>query len=169
MSSSLDFSALITLPRKGSIAWNFLSLPCFADPPAESPSTKNNSFLFLFFVWAGVNLPDNALSLGFLVLPLRASSLARLAASLAVLLLKDFSIISVATFLFSSKKYWSFSVTIDSTTVLAWGVPSLPFVWPSNCSNASGIFNDITAVNPSLTSLPSKALSFPFIYPLFLA
>ena len=27
------------LPDNGNIAWNFLSLPCFADPPAESPST----------------------------------------------------------------------------------------------------------------------------------
>ena len=123
----------------------------------------------MFLVWAGVSLPDNALSFGFLVFPFLASSLAFLAASLAVLLFKDFSIISVATFLFSSKKYWSFSLTIASTTVLAWGVPNLPLVWPSNCNNASGTFKDTIAVNPSLTSLPSKALSFPFIYPLFLA
>ena len=37
--SNLCFSTFIILPLKGNIAWNFLSLPCFADPPAESPST----------------------------------------------------------------------------------------------------------------------------------
>ena len=37
--SSLCFSTLRILPLKGNIAWNFLFLPCFADPPAESPST----------------------------------------------------------------------------------------------------------------------------------
>ncbi len=30
------------LPRKGRMAWNSLSRPIFADPPAESPSTRNN-------------------------------------------------------------------------------------------------------------------------------
>ena len=41
--SILAFSELITFPRSGKIAWFFLSLPCFADPPAESPSTKYSS------------------------------------------------------------------------------------------------------------------------------
>ena len=36
---SLDFSTLRIFPLRGSIAWNSLFLPCFADPPAESPST----------------------------------------------------------------------------------------------------------------------------------
>ena len=38
--SSLAFSELITLPLKGKMACVLLSLPCFAVPPAESPSTK---------------------------------------------------------------------------------------------------------------------------------
>ena len=33
------FSTLSTLPRRGGIAWKRLSRPCFAEPPAESPST----------------------------------------------------------------------------------------------------------------------------------
>ncbi len=33
------------LPLNGNTAWYSLDLPCFAEPPAESPSTKNNSDL----------------------------------------------------------------------------------------------------------------------------
>src|SRR5215510_7989390 len=36
-------SAFNTLPRSGRIAWRARSRPCFADPPAESPSTTNSS------------------------------------------------------------------------------------------------------------------------------
>ena len=38
--SILAFSEFITLPLRGKIACVLLSLPCFAEPPAESPSTK---------------------------------------------------------------------------------------------------------------------------------
>ena len=38
--SNLDFSVLRILPNTGRIAWYFLSLPVFAEPAAESPSTK---------------------------------------------------------------------------------------------------------------------------------
>src|SRR4026208_293700 len=31
------------LPRRGSTAWIFLSRPCLAEPPAESPSTRKIS------------------------------------------------------------------------------------------------------------------------------
>ena len=36
-------SVFSTLPRSGRIAWRLRSRPCFADPPAESPSTMNSS------------------------------------------------------------------------------------------------------------------------------
>ena len=39
----LTNSTLRILPLRGSIAWRFLSLPSFALPPAESPSTRNIS------------------------------------------------------------------------------------------------------------------------------
>ena len=64
-SSRLAFSVFNTLPRKGRIAWYFLSLPVLADPPAESPSTKNNSFILGFLLWAGVSLPLIILSFLF--------------------------------------------------------------------------------------------------------
>ena len=38
-------SVFITLPRRGRIACRARSRPCFADPPAESPSTTNNSLV----------------------------------------------------------------------------------------------------------------------------
>src|SRR5215208_7027428 len=41
----LAFSTLRILPRNGSMAWKFLSLPPFADPPAELPSTMYSSLL----------------------------------------------------------------------------------------------------------------------------
>ena len=37
--SCLDFHVLSIFPLSGKIAWFFLFLPCFAEPPAESPST----------------------------------------------------------------------------------------------------------------------------------
>ena len=41
--SILARSTFKIFPLKGKIAWLDLSLPCFAEPPAESPSTKNIS------------------------------------------------------------------------------------------------------------------------------
>ena len=38
-------SVFSTLPRSGRIAWRARSRPCFADPPAESPSTTNSSLV----------------------------------------------------------------------------------------------------------------------------
>ncbi|OLA93615.1 MAG: hypothetical protein BHW63_01450 [Mycoplasma sp. CAG:611_25_7] len=107
----MAFSVLRTFPRSGNIAWNFLSLPPLALPPAESPSTKNNSFFVLSFPLAGVNLSLNNCSF-FFVFPFLTSSLAFLAASLANLLFKDLSIISSATFLFSSRKLEEYLILI---------------------------------------------------------
>ena len=76
ISSSLAFSVFITLPLNGKIAWYFRSLPNFADPPAESPSTKYSSFFSVFLLWAGVSFPDNNVSLRLFFFPERASSLA---------------------------------------------------------------------------------------------
>ena len=42
--SKLCFSVLITLPRNGNTAWKRRSRPCFAEPPAESPSTRYSFF-----------------------------------------------------------------------------------------------------------------------------
>lgn len=63
ISSKRAFSVLITLPRSGKIAWNLRSRPNLAEPPAESPSTKYNSFFSVFLLCAGVSFPDNNVSL----------------------------------------------------------------------------------------------------------
>ena len=47
--SSFCFSVFIILPFDGIMLWNLLSLACFAEPPAESPSTTINSFTLLSF------------------------------------------------------------------------------------------------------------------------
>jgi hypothetical protein len=39
------FSTFRILPRRGSTAWNRRSRPILAEPPAESPSTRNSSHL----------------------------------------------------------------------------------------------------------------------------
>jgi hypothetical protein len=41
--SKRAFSTLRILPLSGRMAWYLRLRPCFAEPPAESPSTKNNS------------------------------------------------------------------------------------------------------------------------------
>jgi len=42
------------------IAWKDLSLACLAEPPAESPSTRNNSVLFRSSLLQSDNLPGRA-------------------------------------------------------------------------------------------------------------
>ena len=73
--SKLCFSVLITLPRNGNTAWKRRSRPCFAEPPAESPSTRYSSF-FAGYVIVQVLISRLTYLLIFLFLPLRASSLA---------------------------------------------------------------------------------------------
>ena len=58
MSCNFAFWVFKTFPRKGNIAWNLRSRPCFAEPPAESPSTRKSSFFFGLRDCAGVSLPD---------------------------------------------------------------------------------------------------------------
>ena len=104
ISCNLAFCVFNTFPRNGRIAWNFLSLPCFAEPPAESPSTRNNSLRLAFLDCAGVNLPDNRRSLLRLFLPFLLSSRALRAASRASRALIDFRTNSWAKSPFSIKK-----------------------------------------------------------------
>ena len=55
----LAFSTLRILPRSGSIAWKFRSLPCLALPPAESPSTMYSSLLAGSFDEQSASLPGS--------------------------------------------------------------------------------------------------------------
>ena len=121
------------------------------------------------FVCAGASLPDNIFSVLPAFFPFLASSLAFLAASRAkeafIILRTKLSLCS----LFSSNQYDNFSETTASTACFAWGVPSFPFVCPSNCNKSSGTETERIDVKPSRTSLPSKFLSFSFNKPYFLA
>ena len=57
--SNRAFSTFKIFPFKGNIACVFLTLPCFAEPPAESPSTRNNSDNTGSFSWQSANLPGS--------------------------------------------------------------------------------------------------------------
>ena len=63
-----------------------------------------------------------------------------------------------ASFGFSSRNSASFALTTDSTKPCMPGLPSLVFVWPSNCGSVS--LAEMTAVRPSRMSSPSRFLSF---------
>ena len=93
----------------------------------------------------------------------RVNSRALRAASRARLALVAFSMIFFASAGCSSKKTRNPSDTIVSVIPLTSLLPSLPFVWPSNCG--SNTFTLTTAVKPSRTSSPVKLLSFSFKMP----
>ena len=59
-----------TLPRSGSTAWVSLSRPILAEPPAESPSTRNTSFTLRSRLSQSVSLPGSTAT----PLPLRFST-----------------------------------------------------------------------------------------------
>ena len=56
-STSQEFNIL---PRSGKIAWKSLLRACLAEPPAESPSTKNNSAWLKSCCRQSANLPGRA-------------------------------------------------------------------------------------------------------------
>ena len=156
--SALDFSTFNIFPHRGSIAWNFLSLPCFALPPAESPSTIYISHSSAFLLLQSANFPGKVVdsNADFLL----TSSLAFLAASLALEALIHFSSIAFATDGFSSKNVDNASFTKVDTIPATLLFPSFVFVCPSNCGSLT--FTETTAVIPSLISSPCKLLSFSF-------
>ena len=53
------FSALMTLPRSGRIAWNERSRASTAEPPAELPSTRKSSALSGSVIWQSASLPGS--------------------------------------------------------------------------------------------------------------
>ena len=50
---------LSSLPRSGSTAWFSLSRPILAEPPAESPSTRNSSLCAVSVLSQSVSLPGS--------------------------------------------------------------------------------------------------------------
>ena len=100
------FSTFRIFPLSGRIAWYRRSRACFAEPPAESPSTMNSSHRAGSFSWQSASFPGSpAASIG----PLRTSSFALRAASRALAASSPFSMIFFATDGFSSKHIISFS------------------------------------------------------------
>ena len=101
MRSSRAFSTLISLPRIGRIAWFARSRPCFAVPPAESPSTMKISAFAGSRSWQSASLPGRLASSSA---PLRrVSSRALRAASRARTASPAFAAIAFAALGFSSR------------------------------------------------------------------
>src|SRR5213593_93535 len=57
--SKRAFSTFRIFPLMGRMAWNFRSRPCFADPPALSPSTIKISQNFGSRSWQSASLPGS--------------------------------------------------------------------------------------------------------------
>ena len=153
--SLFAFSTFNILPFRGRIAWVLRSLPCLAEPPAESPSTKNISHLAGSFSWQSASFPGSpAMSNA----PLRlVISLAFLAASLALAESSIFEIMLLASLGFSIKNSCSALFKRDSTTPFTSDETSLSFVCAENFG--SGCFIESTAVIPSRQSSPVTAVS----------
>ena len=107
------FSTLSTFPRSGSTAWIIRSRPCFAEPPALSPSTMNSSD------FEGSRSEQSASFPGRFPLSsapfLRVRSRAFRAASRARAAIRPFSMMRRASAGCSSKYVPSSSFTTDST------------------------------------------------------
>ena len=150
--SSRAFSTLSIFPFMGNIAWYRLSLPCRAEPPAESPSTMYNSHRSGFFSEQSASFPGREPESKA---PFRlVSSRAFLAASLALAASIALSTILFPTEGVSSKKVPRPSLVTASTIPSTSEFPSLDFVCPSNCG--FGTFMLITQVMPSLASSPER-------------
>ena len=163
--SSLAFSTLSILPQRGRIAWNFLSRPPFAEPPAESPSTMYISVSSGSLDWQSASFPGSEL-FSSAVLRL-ASSLAFLAASLAREAVRALSKIALAVAGFSSIYSSMYLYTMELTSPDISVFPSFALVWPSNWASFS--LTLITQVRPSRTSSPLRFLSFSLSILYFLA
>ena len=143
-------------PRSGKIAWVLRSRPCFAVPPAESPSTINNSHFAGSFSEQFANLPGNPPNSGPVFL--RDNSRALRAASRAVAASIILSTINFAIVGFSSRYSYNKSYTVFSTNGRTSLDTSLSFVCEPNFG--SGILTLMILVSPSRKSSPDNVISF---------
>src|SRR5438105_2899320 len=165
--SKRAFSTFRILPRKGRIAWVRRSRPCFAEPPAESPSTMYSSHFSGSRSWQSASLPGSDAESSA---PLRRTvSRALRAAIRARAASATFAITRLALAGLRSQNSVSLRPTRSSTMPFASVLTSLPLRFPSNC--APGILTETTAVNPSRMSSPEgdSLISFqePFSSPYF--
>ena len=155
--SKRAFSTLRIFPFSGRIACVRRSRPCFAEPPAESPSTRNSSDSAGSFSWQSASLPGSpAISSAplrrVISLALRAASLARAASTI-------FETIDLASCGCSNRKSCNRPAIACSTMPLISDETNLSLVWDENFG--SGTLTDRTAVRPSLASSPDGVnLSF---------
>ena len=148
--SKRAFSTFKIFPFSGKMACVRRSRPCFAEPPAESPSTKNNSDNAGSFSWQSANFPGNP-AISSVVLR-RVISRARLAASRARAASIIFPTINLAICGFSRRNSCNFSFIVDSTSGFTSEETSLSLVCDENLG--SGTLTDNTAVKPSRASSP---------------
>ena len=132
------------------------SRPCFAEPPAESPSTMKISASDGSFTEQSASLPGSVVFSSADLRRVRSRALR--AAKRACAAETALRMIAIASCGFSSRNSPSFSHTTERTKPSMPGLPSLVFVWPSNCGSAS--FTEMTAVRPSRTSSPVRLSSF---------
>ena len=122
----MAFITLRILPLRGRIACVFLSRPCFAEPPAESPSTIKSSEFIGSFSWQSASFPGSEEdSKTFFLL---VNSLAFRAASLALAASISFETIFLASPGVCSNQVLNCSAMIFSTTGLTSEETNLSFV-----------------------------------------
>ncbi len=155
-----DFSTLRILPRSGSTACVERSRPCLAEPPAESPSTMNSSASDGFLTVQSASLPGRPMPP---MADLRVASRALRAAARAWLAETALRTTAPASCGFSSRNSASLVLTTEATKPSMPGLPSLVFVWPSNCGSVS--LTEMTAVRPSRMSSPVRFSSFSLSWP----
>ena len=151
------FSTFRILPRIGRIAWVRGLRPLFAEPPAESPSTMKISHSSGSFDWQSRQLAGQAAASEQ---ALAARGLAGLAGRHA----RGRRLDRLADDVRAPRPGCgrtspsSCSRTTLCTKVFASVLPSLVFVWPSNCGSPSLI--EMMAVRPSRMSSPVRLSSF---------
>ena len=128
MSAASTSQVFRILPRSGITAWNSRSRACFAEPPAESPSTRNSSQRSGSCKVQSASLPGSA---GPLTIRLRVTRCAARVRSSA------FAIANCAIFSPASGCWFSHSANASLTTPETKAADSrdesFSLIWPANC------------------------------------
>ena len=156
--SKRAFSTLRIFPLSGKMAWKRRSRPCFAEPPAESPSTINSSDFSGSFSWQSANFPGRPSPSRtplrrVMSRALRAASRARAASTI-------FPHKIFASCGRSCKYALKASATISSIGPRTSLETNLSLVWLENFG--SGTFTDKIQVRPSRISSPEIS-TFAFL------
>mmetsp|Transcript_21608 Transcript_21608/g.48653 ORF Transcript_21608/g.48653 Transcript_21608/m.48653 type:complete len:301 (-) Transcript_21608:740-1642(-) len=141
--------------------WKSRFLPCFADPPALSPSTMKTSDSDGTLLEQSASLPGNTDEPRTLLR--RTRSRAALAASAAFAADIAFSTIAASTFGRRCSSAVRNSAVTSLTMPRTSGLPNRFFVCPSN--SASCILTLTIAHNPSLMKSPAKLADLSFSLP----